>query len=604
MEKVHLLTLGCPKNLADSELMLGALKSAGFEITLDPEEAQVLLVNTCAFIEAAKKESIDAILEAAEVKKRGFGKRLVVAGCLSQRYATELAATMPEVDVFVGTGNFLDLPELLRRTEAPEMRPIPYAGAAHLLPTSAIPRIKTGDFFTSYLKISEGCNHKCAFCIIPKIRGLHESRPLADLVAEARNLAAAGVREINLIAQDLTAYGRDLDEPSSLAALLRELSKIEELRWIRLLYCYPNFVTAELLDAIAELPKVVKYIDMPLQHADDAMLRAMRRERSGAALVKLLDRVRGRIPGVVLRTSFIVGFPGETDAAFERLVNFVRDEQFDRVGVFTYSREENTAAYNLPDQVPERVKRARRARLMATQAEISLGRNRGLVGREMEVLVEGPMPGRATRLRGERPVKRRKSMAPYSWRATRRPASSSAHESTRRSATTCTQPSPARPLNIPGVANSMEKKPVAANRKKFLAKVREQLLETKTKLLGEIDSELRAEREGNKDEGMDTYDLASEERDREINFILSDRERVKLKQIDDALERLDEGTYGVCESCGLEIAEERLEAMPFSRLCRDCQQDQEREAKSQRRFDDERNTYRKIGSTDADDESA
>ncbi|MGC1192453.1 MAG: 30S ribosomal protein S12 methylthiotransferase RimO, partial [Candidatus Binatus sp.] len=379
--------------------MLGALTSAGFEITLDPEDAQVLLVNTCAFIEAAKKESIDAILEAAEVKKRGFGKRLVVAGCLSQRYATELAATMPEVDVFVGTGNFLDLPELLRRTEAPESRPIPYAGAAHLLPRAAIPRVKTGDFFTSYLKISEGCNHKCAFCIIPKIRGLHESRPTADLVAEARTLAAGGVRELNLIAQDLTAYGRDLGQPSSLAALLRELSTIDDLCWIRLLYCYPNFVTDELLDAIAALPKVVKYIDMPLQHADDAMLRAMRRERSGAALVKLLERVRARIPGVVLRTSFIVGFPGETDAAFERLVDFVRNQQFDRVGVFTYSREENTAAYDMADQVPERVKRARRSSLMATQSEISLAKNRGLVGREVEVLVEGPMPGRSTRLR-------------------------------------------------------------------------------------------------------------------------------------------------------------------------------------------------------------
>jgi ribosomal protein S12 methylthiotransferase len=400
MEKVHLLTLGCPKNLADSELMLGALTSAGFEITLDPEDAQILLVNTCAFIEAAKKESIDAILDAAETKKRGCGKRLVVAGCLSQRYATELAATMPEVDVFVGTGNFLDLPELLRRTEAPELRPIPYAGAAHLLPTATIPRVKTGDFFTSYLKISEGCNHKCAFCIIPKIRGLHESRPLSDLVAEARNLAAGGVRELNLIAQDLTAYGRDLDQPSSLAALLRELSTIDELRWIRLLYCYPNFVTDELLDAIAELPKVVKYIDMPLQHADDAMLRAMRRERSGAALVKLLDRVRRRIPEVVLRTSFIVGFPGETDEAFDRLADFVRNEQFDRVGVFTYSREENTAAFDLSDQVPERVKRARRASLMATQSEISLAKNRSLVGREIEVLVEGAMPGRSTRLRG------------------------------------------------------------------------------------------------------------------------------------------------------------------------------------------------------------
>src|SRR5260370_11854082 len=400
MEKVHLLTLGCPKNLADSELMLGALTSAGFEITLDPEEAQVLLVNTCAFIEAAKKESIDAILETAEVKKRGAGKRLVVAGCVSQRYATELAATMPEVDVFVGTGNFLDLPELLRRTESPENRPIPYAGAAHLLPSAAVARIKTGDFFTSYLKISEGCNHKCGFCIIPKCRGLHESRPLADLVAEARILAAGGVREINLIAQDLTAYGRDLDSQSSLAALLHELSAVDELRWIRLLYCYPNFVTAELLDAIAELPKVVKYIDMPLQHADDSILRSMRRERSGAALVKLLERIRARIPGIVLRTSFIVGFPGETDAAFERLQDFVRIEKFDRVGVFTYSREENTGAYAMADQVPERVKRARRSQLMTTQAEISLGKNRALVGHEMEVLVEGLMPGRATRLRG------------------------------------------------------------------------------------------------------------------------------------------------------------------------------------------------------------
>jgi len=404
MEKVHLLTLGCPKNLADSELMLGALTQAGFEITLDPEDAQILVVNTCAFIEAAKKESLDAILEAAEVKHRGAGKRLVVAGCLSQRYSEELRVKLPEVDVFVGTGNFLDLPELLRRTESPEARPMPYPGAAHLLPRASAPRVKTGNFFTSYLKISEGCNHTCAFCIIPKIRGRHESRPIDDLVAEARALADGGVRELNLIAQDLTAYGRDLGSdlghPASLAALLRELSTVEDLHWIRLLYCYPNFVTDELLDTIAELPKVVKYIDIPLQHADDAMLRAMRRERSGAALHKLLGRVRARIPGVVLRTSFIVGFPGETEAAYGRLVDFVREIEFDRVGVFTYSREENTAAFDLPGQLPERVKRDRRAALMQAQAEISLGKNRGLVGREVEVLVEGPLPGRATRLRG------------------------------------------------------------------------------------------------------------------------------------------------------------------------------------------------------------
>jgi ribosomal protein S12 methylthiotransferase len=400
MEKVHVLTLGCPKNLADSELMLGALVRAGFEITLNPDDAQVLLVNTCAFIEAAKKESLDAILDAAETKRRGHGRRLVVAGCLAQRYGEELKTSMPEVDVFVGTGNFLDLPELLRRTETPEHRAIAYAGAAHLLPTADMARVKTGAFFTSYLKISEGCNHKCAFCIIPKIRGLHESRPVADLVAEARQLGEQGVRELNLIAQDLTAYGRDLDPPASLAVLLRELAKVEQIRWIRLLYCYPNFVTDELLDAIAELPNVAKYVDIPLQHGDDTILRAMRRERSAASLHRILERIRNRIPGVAIRTSFIVGFPGETDAAFGRLKEFVREEQFDRMGVFTYSREDNTAAHDLTDQVPERIKRARRAELMETQSVISLKKNRGLIGRELEVLVEGPMAGRATRLRG------------------------------------------------------------------------------------------------------------------------------------------------------------------------------------------------------------
>jgi ribosomal protein S12 methylthiotransferase len=405
MEKVHLLTLGCPKNLADSELMLGALMRAGFEISLDPADAQVLIVNTCAFIEAAKKESIGAILEASSVKKRGVGRRLVVAGCLAQRYGAELREELPEVDIFVGTGNFLDLPELLRRTEAPETRPIPYAGAAHLLPTmDEAPRVKTGDFFTAYLKISEGCNHKCAFCIIPKIRGLHESRGPADIVAEARSLAEVGVRELNLIAQDLTAYGRDFKPQSSLAALLPDLAAIDGIRWIRLLYCYPNFVTDELLETIAELPQVVKYIDMPLQHADDGVLRAMRRERSGAALSKLLDRIRRKVPGVALRTSFIVGFPGEDDAAFANLLDFVRREQFDRVGVFTYSREENTDAFALPGQVPERLKRERRAALMEMQAEISLNKNRDLLGREIEVLVEGSTSGRATRLRGRTPA--------------------------------------------------------------------------------------------------------------------------------------------------------------------------------------------------------
>ncbi len=399
MEKVHLLSLGCPKNLVDSEMMMGALTRAGFEIAMAPEDAQVLVVNTCAFIEAAKKESIDAILQAAEVKKRVAGRRLVVAGCLSQRYSEQLRELLPEVDVFVGTGDFLDLPDLLRATQPPEQRPVPYSGAAHLLPAADAPRLTTTSFFSTYLKVSEGCNHKCAFCIIPKIRGPHESRPSGAIVEEAAALAGRGVREFNLIAQDLTAYGRDLKPPTSLARLLRELARVEGVTWIRLLYCYPNFVTDELLDTIAELPQVVKYIDMPLQHADDAILRAMRRERSGAALERLLDKIRGRIPGVALRTSFIVGFPGETEAAFSRLMDFVRAQRFERVGVFTYSREENTAAYELPDQVPARVMRARRARLMEAQAQVSLDRNRGLIGREVEVLVESQGPGQG-RLRG------------------------------------------------------------------------------------------------------------------------------------------------------------------------------------------------------------
>jgi ribosomal protein S12 methylthiotransferase len=399
VEKVHLLSLGCPKNLVDSEMMMGALTRAGFEIAMAPEDAQVLVVNTCAFIEAAKKESIDAILQAAEVKKRGAGRRLVVAGCLSQRYSEQLRELLPEVDVFVGTGNFLDLPDLLRATQPPEQRPVPYPGAAHLLPAADAPRVTTTSFFSTYLKVSEGCNHKCAFCIIPRIRGPHESRPSGAIVEEAAALARRGVRELNLIAQDLTAYGRDLKPPTSLAQLLRELARVEGVTWIRLLYCYPNFVTDELLDTIAELPQVVKYIDMPLQHADDAILRAMRRERSGAALQRLLDKIRGRIPGVALRTSFIVGFPGETEAAFSRLMDFVRAQRFERVGVFTYSREENTAAYELPDQVPARVMRARRARLMEAQAQVSLEGNRGLIGREVEVLVESQGPGQG-RLRG------------------------------------------------------------------------------------------------------------------------------------------------------------------------------------------------------------
>ena len=388
--KVHLSSLGCPKNQVDAEVMLGKLVAEGYEITLDPEAADVLIVNTCSFIQPAKEESIEAILEMARYKADGGSRRLVVTGCLAERYGRELVGEMPEVDAFVGTGDFLRLPSVLADLErSPAAGPIHYVGAQHVLPDARVPRILTGQPFSAYLKVSEGCDHRCAFCIIPKIRGRHESRPLDDLVAEAETLAVQGVREINLIAQDLTAYGRDLRERSSLAELVRRLARVDGIDWIRLLYCYPNFVTAELLDAIAEEPKICSYVDMPLQHGSDRMLRAMRRERSAESLLRLVDRVRQRIPDVTLRSSFIVGFPGETDEDFAALCRFVETIAFERVGVFRYSQEENTAAAGLSGQVDEATKDERWHRLMDLQRGIARRKNTAWVGRSVPVLVCG-----------------------------------------------------------------------------------------------------------------------------------------------------------------------------------------------------------------------
>jgi ribosomal protein S12 methylthiotransferase len=387
--KVHLSNLGCPKNQVDAELMLGKLLAEGYEVTLDPGEADLMIVNTCSFIQPAKEESIDAILEMAG-HKSAAGARLVVTGCLAERYGQVLATEMPEVDAFVGTGDFLRLPEVLRdlARSAPS-GPVAYVGGQHVLPDARAPRLLTGQAFSAYLKVSEGCNHRCAFCIIPKIRGRHESRPLSDLVAEAQSLAAQGVREVNLVAQDLTAWGRDLAPRSSLAHLVRELARVDGIEWIRLLYCYPNHVTAELLDAIADEPKVCPYVDMPLQHGSDRMLRAMRRERSADSLRRLVERIRARVPAVALRTSFIVGFPGETEADFDELCAFVTELEFDRVGVFGYSREENTDADQMPHQVPDSVKQGRWHRLMRLQREISRRKNREWVGRVVPVLACG-----------------------------------------------------------------------------------------------------------------------------------------------------------------------------------------------------------------------
>ncbi len=386
MKRVYLQSLGCPKNLVDSEMMLGLMARDGAEIVLDPAAADVLIVNTCGFIDGAKRESVDAILELGRLKESDPTKRLVVTGCLVQRYGSELQDSLPEVDAFLGTGDFTRVSEMLD-DGLPDASS--YGGAAHLLPDLAIPRTRTGQFFSAYLKVSEGCDHTCSFCIIPKIRGRHESRPLDSVLAEAAALANDGVVELNLIAQDLTAYGRDRRDGTTLSSLLRELVKIDRLRWIRLLYNYPRYVTDELLDTIAAEEKICSYIDMPLQHISDRMLRVMRRERDGATVRRLIARLRDRIPGVAIRTAFIAGFPGETEADFTELLEFVRETRFERVGVFRYSQEEGTAAATLGDQVPEPVKRRRQQALMRAQAGVAAAVNHQLIGTDQAVLVCG-----------------------------------------------------------------------------------------------------------------------------------------------------------------------------------------------------------------------
>jgi ribosomal protein S12 methylthiotransferase len=387
--RVHVLTLGCPKNQVDAEVMLGVLARAGHEVVLDPDAADVLVVNTCAFIGPAKEESIDAILEAARVKAAREGRRLVVTGCLAQRYADDLVRDLPEVDAFVGTGDLTRIAEAVAGPGA--SAPAVYRGAQHELPLHGVsPRVRTGAWWTAYLKVSEGCDHRCSFCIIPQIRGRHESRALSDLLAEAESLVADGAVELNLIAQDLTAYGRDLDDDTTLARLLRALAvRVPDARWLRLLYAYPSSVTDELLEVIATEPAVCKYLDMPLQHIADAMLRAMRRERSGVAIRRLVRRIRAAVPGIAVRSAFIVGFPGETDAHVDELCDFLEEAELDRVGVFRYSQEEGTHAAGLPEQLPEGVKRRRWERVMETQARVAVRRSRAQVGRTIEVLVEG-----------------------------------------------------------------------------------------------------------------------------------------------------------------------------------------------------------------------
>jgi ribosomal protein S12 methylthiotransferase len=394
-QKVYFVSLGCPKNQVDTEVMLGQVRGAGHVLVEEAEGADVIVVNTCAFIDAAKEESVDTILEMAEHKK-GACKKLVVTGCLAQRHSKELASDIPEIDHILGSADFQGIAEALGGGAAKgKRRGLPVVKVsetpAYIYDHDA-PRVRIGARHSAYVKIAEGCDRPCAFCIIPKLRGPQRSRSIADVAAEVRGLVAEGTREINLIAQDLTRYGYDLgDSPESRATLAQLLGALAPLGadWIRLHYTFPSAFDDELIDVIAREPSIVKYVDVPLQHIDDRMLKVMRRGHSSRVIRGLVDTLRERIPGVVLRSTFIVGHPGETEEAFEALAGFLAEARLDHVGVFTYSHEVGTTAAMLPHRVDSDVAEERRDRLMALQQEISRARNEALVGRELDVLVDG-----------------------------------------------------------------------------------------------------------------------------------------------------------------------------------------------------------------------
>jgi ribosomal protein S12 methylthiotransferase len=387
-QKVSMVSLGCPKNLVDAEVMLGVLAKDEYEITTDEKDADVIIVNTCSFIKEAKQESIDAILDLAERKHDGRCHTLIVSGCLPQRYQEELANDLPEVDIFIGTGDYPRIAEILAGKKDSEGQ-LRYVGDPDYIYDETLPRLNSSPAWYSYLKIGEGCSNCCSYCVIPQLRGAYRSRPLEALVAEAELLASRGVKEINVISQDVTRYGSDLADGETLEALLRRLAAIEGIQWIRLLYAYPDGITEGLIGLIRDEPKICKYLDIPIQHIADPVLKRMKRRSSEAQIRGLIATLRREIPGIALRTSLIVGFPGETVDDFAGLMQFVEQTQFDRLGVFCYSREENTPAASLPDQISERVKRERYRKLMRAQARLSFRRNRALIGATEQVIVEG-----------------------------------------------------------------------------------------------------------------------------------------------------------------------------------------------------------------------
>ena len=394
---VYFVSLGCPKNLVDSQVMLGILEKDRYRIASEPQEAEVIIVNTCSFIEASKEESIDTILEMAQYKNKEDGKCkvLVASGCMPQRYSKQLEKEMPEVDLFIGTGQYHRVTELLNAHSKAleEGAPLPkrsYIDQPAFIHTEHDPRVHTGPAYTGYLKLSEGCNRRCAFCIIPKLRGNVRSRPVASLVEEAKNMAARGIRELNLVAQDLTEYGMEWKYRENLEMLLPELCKVEGVEWIRLHYAYPDQFSDELVEIIAREPKIVKYLDMPIQHTSDRVLASMNRRLTKAKLFDVVEKLRARIPGLVFRTSLIVGFPGETEEEFQELCRDIESLALDHVGVFRYSREEGTKAAEMEGQIHASTKRRRAKELTAILQRQRQELHDRYIGQTVTVLVEGP----------------------------------------------------------------------------------------------------------------------------------------------------------------------------------------------------------------------
>ncbi|KXB89029.1 ribosomal protein S12 methylthiotransferase RimO [Veillonellaceae bacterium DNF00626] len=387
-KKLGYISLGCSKNLVDTEKMLGILTNAGFELTEDLSEAHVIIINTCTFIDPAKDESIQTLLEAAEYKKTGCCERLVAAGCLTQQYKRALSKEIPEIDIFIGTDSWQDILDAIVESYQQNGKKIFRFDTAPCEHEELVPRQSLTPEYSAYVKIAEGCNNGCTFCYIPYVRGAMHSRPIGSVVREVKALTAVGVKEINLIAQDLSCYGRDLKDGTNLCKLLKELVKIDKIKWIRLFYLYPTYFTDELLDLITKEAKICKYVDIPLQHISDNVLQRMRRQDTAESIRLLLHKLKQAQPKITVRTTLMVGFPGETDSDFEELCEFIKEIRFDDLGAFMYSPQDGTPAAHMPNQVPESVKEERYHKLMAIQAKISEENDRALIGTTTEVLIE------------------------------------------------------------------------------------------------------------------------------------------------------------------------------------------------------------------------